>query len=188
MFESLFQYPTVVARHRQGPAADERERFLLHRAKEGATRGTLLQIARELLVIVKYISVTTDKAIGRHDLEVAADRWARRQQRKHRSHGPRWSRELFLHVGTHWLRFLGRWQKPEPAPPLSFAARIQDFVSYMREERGLSEVTSAVDCSQTVYGYAVPHGTTHPQVVLPAMGDVAISTTFSTQHVGFPSR
>ena len=146
MFESLFQYPTVVARHRQGPAADERERFLLHRAKEGATRGTLLQIARELLVIVKYISVTTDKAIGRHDLEVAADRWARRQQRKHRSHGPRWSRELFLHVGTHWLRFLGRWQKPEPAPPLSFAARIQDFVSHMREERGLSEVTIRGRC------------------------------------------
>lgn len=40
MFESLFQYPTVVARHREGPAADERQRFLLHRANEGAARGT----------------------------------------------------------------------------------------------------------------------------------------------------
>jgi hypothetical protein len=48
MFESLFQYPTVLARHRDGPAADERRRFLLHRAKEGAARDTLLRIARGL--------------------------------------------------------------------------------------------------------------------------------------------
>jgi len=27
MFESLFQYPTVLARHREGPAANERQRF-----------------------------------------------------------------------------------------------------------------------------------------------------------------
>ena len=27
MFESLFQYPTVLARHLEGPAADERQRF-----------------------------------------------------------------------------------------------------------------------------------------------------------------
>lgn len=145
MFESLFQYPTVVARHREGPAADERQRFLLHRANEGAARGTLLRIARELLVIAKNIKVATDKPIGRDDLEVAADKWARHQQRRHRSRGPRWSRELFLHVGTDWLRFLGRWEKPQP-PPAPFAGPIKDFVDYMREERGLSEVTVRGRC------------------------------------------
>jgi integrase/recombinase XerD len=145
MFESLFQYPTVLARHRDGPAADERRRFLLHRAKEGAARDTLLRIARELLVIAEHINVTTAKAIGRHALEVAADKWARHQQRRHHSHGPRWSRELFLHVGTDWLRFLGLWQEPEPAPS-PFADLIQDFVHYMREERGLSEITIRGRC------------------------------------------
>jgi hypothetical protein len=69
MFESLFQYPTVLARHRDGPAADERRRFLLHRAKEGAASDTLLGIARELLVIAKHINVTTAKAIGRQLLK-----------------------------------------------------------------------------------------------------------------------
>ncbi len=145
MFESLFQYPTVLSRHREGPAADERQRFLLHRAKEGAARGTLLRVARELLVIAKNINVTTGKAIGRHDLELAAVKWARHQQRRHRSHGPKWSRELFLQVGTDWLRFLGRWQEPEPAPS-PFAGLIKDFVHYMREERGLSEVTIRGRC------------------------------------------
>lgn len=57
MFESLFQNPTVVARHREVPAVDERQRFLLHRANEGAARRTLLRIARELLVIAKNINV-----------------------------------------------------------------------------------------------------------------------------------
>lgn len=145
MFESLFQYPTVLARHRNGPAADERRRFLLHRAKEGAARGTLLRIARELLVIAKHINVTTCKAIGRHDLEIAATQWAHHQQRRHRSHGPRWSKELFLQVGTDWLQFLGLWREREPAPS-PFADLIEDFVHYMREERGLSEVTIRARC------------------------------------------
>ena len=117
MFESLFKYPTVLARHVEGPAADERQRFLLHRANEGAALGTLLRIARELLVIAKNISVTAGRTISRRDLEVTAGKWARQQQRRNRSHGPRWSRELFLRVGTDWLRFLRRLQEPEPAPP-----------------------------------------------------------------------
>lgn len=145
MFESLFKYPSVLARHVEGPAADERQRFLLHRANEGAARGTLLRIARELLVIAKSINVTTAKAISRQDLEVAAAKWARHQQRRHHSHGPRWSRELFLQVGMDWCRFLGQWQEPEPVPP-AFANRINDFVHFMREERGLSEATIRNRC------------------------------------------
>jgi len=145
MFESLFNYPTVLARHVEGPAADERKRFLLHRANAGAARGTLLRIARELLVIAKNINVTTGKAIGRHDLEAAATKWARHQQRRHRSHGSRWSRDLFLQVGTDWFRFLGRWQEREAAPP-PFASLIHDFVHFMREERGLSEATIRNRC------------------------------------------
>ena len=38
MFETLFKYPRILARRRGGPAADERQRFLAHRAHEGAAR------------------------------------------------------------------------------------------------------------------------------------------------------
>ena len=92
MFETLFKYPRVLARHREGPATDERRRFLIHRANEGAARNTLLRTATELLVIAKNIDVTTSKAISTHDLEVAAFRWTRHQRRRCRSHGPRWSK------------------------------------------------------------------------------------------------
>jgi hypothetical protein len=33
MFDTLFKYPRVLARHREGPVADARERFLAHCAE-----------------------------------------------------------------------------------------------------------------------------------------------------------
>jgi hypothetical protein len=52
---------------------------LIHRAKEDATRGTLLGIARELLVIAKHIDVATDKAISIDDLEAPSSVCSRRK-------------------------------------------------------------------------------------------------------------
>ncbi len=40
-FESLFQYPAIVARHRGGPFAEARERFINHCASQGLARATL---------------------------------------------------------------------------------------------------------------------------------------------------
>ena len=40
MFETLFQYPAAVARHRSGPFAEARERFLNHCASQGLARAT----------------------------------------------------------------------------------------------------------------------------------------------------
>jgi integrase/recombinase XerD len=145
MFETLFKYPRVLARHREGLAADVRERFLLHRANEGVARTTLLRTARELLVVAKHVNVTAGQAICTHDLEVAADRWARHQWRRRHAHGPRWSRELFLQVATTWLRFLGRLQEPDHTPS-PFAGLIKDFANYMRDECGLSEATIRNRC------------------------------------------
>jgi integrase/recombinase XerD len=79
----LFKYSSVLARHREGPAADERQRLLNHRANEGAASSTLLRTARNLLVIAKNIDVATGKAIGSHALAVAAGKWARRQQHRY---------------------------------------------------------------------------------------------------------
>jgi len=145
MFKILFKYPRVLAHHCEGPAADERQRFLIHRAKDGAARGTLLGIARELLVIAKHIDVATDKMISIYDLEAAASRWVRHQQRRHRARGSRWSREWFIHMAKTWLHFLGRLQEQEPTPS-PFEELMKDFANYMRNERGLSEVTVRGRC------------------------------------------
>jgi integrase/recombinase XerD len=145
MFETLFKYPRVLHRHREGPAAAARERFLIHRAKEGAARNTLLRTANELLVIAKYIDVTTSTAVCTHDLEVIAGRWVCHQQRRRRIHGARWARTLFLQIASTWLRFLGLLREPEHRPSV-FADLIKNFSDYMRDDRGLSEVTIRNRC------------------------------------------
>ena len=58
MFNILFHYPRVLARHCQGPSAQARERYLTHCADQGAARVTLLLTARELLVIAQRLDLT----------------------------------------------------------------------------------------------------------------------------------
>ena len=55
MFETLFKYPRVLARHREGPVADARERFLVHCAEQGLAQESLLRTAREVLIIAEHI-------------------------------------------------------------------------------------------------------------------------------------
>ena len=43
MFETLFKYPRVVARHRTGPCLEARERFLTHCVSQGLAGATLLR-------------------------------------------------------------------------------------------------------------------------------------------------
>jgi len=140
VFETLFKYPRVVARHRAGPFAEARERFLKHCIGQGLAGATLLRHARELLVIAERIDLAGDSTIGMHSIEAAADRWAREQRVRHRVQVLQWSRKLFVQTATNWLHFLGRLPEPQPktAP---CAGRLADFAAYQRDERGLSPAT-----------------------------------------------
>jgi integrase/recombinase XerD len=140
MFEHLFTYPGVVARHREAPAAAERESYLQHCAKEGMARGTLLSVANELRVIAGRLEIVSGKAITHEQIRRAADSWARRQRRCGRSAQLRWSHGRFTQVATDWLRFLSRLEiRAVPRPEL-FGLSDQ-FLLYLREERGLSPRT-----------------------------------------------
>jgi hypothetical protein len=75
MFSILFHYPRVLARHRQGPSAQARERYLTHRADQGAACDTLLRTAREHLIIAQRLDLTTDRMISIREVEAAAERW-----------------------------------------------------------------------------------------------------------------
>ena len=76
MFEKLFKYPRVYARHRDGPLSDARESYLSHRANDGTAPNTLLRVARELLVIATEINLVVGKEIGIEEIEAAAQCWA----------------------------------------------------------------------------------------------------------------
>ena len=147
MFETLFKYPRVLARHREDPVADARERFLTHCAEQGLARESLLRTAREVLIIAKHIDLTTGTAISIHDVEAAADRWDAHQQRRYRLRGSalEGSRQLFIQKALPWLRFLGRLEQPDNEP-IPFTDLIKDFATYMRNQRGLSAVTIRNRC------------------------------------------
>lgn len=140
MLTSLFKYSAVLARHRNAPFLEERERYLRHRAEQGYARETLLCSARELLQVIQFLDITSTSPIMPEEIRAAAETWARRQCRLGRAHQFRWSRELFTRVATDWLRFLGRLEEPAPNLP-AFVGLIDQFSEWMKTERGLSSVT-----------------------------------------------
>ena len=140
MFDSLYHYPSVLARHREGPSAEDRDRFLTHCASDGAARSTLLRLAPELLAIARRIDLRGSRYISLGEVKAAADRWVGYQHRHHRIRSARFSRERFIQSASAWLRFLGRLQEPEQAPQ-AFAERADEFARYLRDERGLSPHT-----------------------------------------------
>ena len=55
MLEQLFRDESALARHRAGPFAEERERYLQHCAEHGATHGALRMKANELLWLCRHL-------------------------------------------------------------------------------------------------------------------------------------
>lgn len=142
MFEVLFAYPKVLARHQAGPAAVERDRYLEHCAGQGAARETLLRTARELLVITQRIDVTAGNPVSRSEIDNAAWTWVRQQKRRCRADSGEWSRRLFVQVAVAWLGFLGILENVPHGRRNIFSGQVDDFITHLRDERGLSPSTA----------------------------------------------
>ncbi len=142
MFDKLFKRPCTITRQREAPLAAERASFLAQRAKDGAAPDTLVRLARELLVVVQELDLTSSHLITREAVEAAAERWAKQQRHRNRARKLQWSRVFFVQTATAWLRYLGRLCIPAPAPK-PFAPLVAAFISYLQHERGLSAATMA---------------------------------------------
>lgn len=140
MFETLYRYSRVLVRHLDGPAAEERDRFVTHCVEAGAARDSVLHLASELLLVAQRLDIDGTRAITPEEIWSAADRWVRHQRRYGRIRTARFSRQRFVQVATDWLRFLGRLE----AAPVTHGAGsdlVDEFATYMRMERGLSPHT-----------------------------------------------
>ena len=143
MFSQLFNCPLTVARHRSAPLLDQRLRFLRHCAANGSPRSTLRRIARELLAISSQLDLQTDALIRVEDIEVAAHQWAYRQPSHFKLGNAELTRIHFLLAAKKWLGFLGRLC---PASSTPYACLVEEFATYMRSERGLSDMTIRSEC------------------------------------------
>jgi site-specific recombinase XerD len=132
MFDRLFTLPAARARHRDGPLAEERGRFLAHLDDLGVARRTLREHADRLLVIADALGLA-----GRPDGAVISRDEIRR--------GAVGDRDNFSRLAVRWLRFLGRLER-RPVPTGAWADRIEAFARHMRDERRLSPVTVVDRC------------------------------------------
>jgi site-specific recombinase XerD len=138
MFEELFDGPIALARHRKKPLPEERRRFLSHLQTLGYTANSLKTIACELIVIATRLNLAGSGPLDAAIVEVAAQRWARRQRRRHRSRDAALSARNFRYWAEQWLRYLGRWQAAPPAAPPPNRALLDGFMVWMADEQGLA--------------------------------------------------
>jgi integrase/recombinase XerD len=132
MLEHLFRSESALTRHRAGPFAEERERYLQHCAEHGATRAALRVKANELLWLCQHLPRDAFQGIDLPALQEIA--------RKRRSvcKGATTERRL-VDIGRPWLRFLGWWRVP--MAELRFQSHLERYVAWMRDERGFSSST-----------------------------------------------
>jgi len=130
MFDTLFRQNAALRRHRAGPLADERERYLRHCSDRGMTLGELRKRAKCLLWIATRLSADDSDGIDAARLHTIVYRPP--------SPGPTMAR-VFVALARSWLKFLGRWH--EEHEPVPCAEHLERYVAWMRDERGLSPVT-----------------------------------------------
>ena len=144
MFEKLFKRRSTLARHQNAPYAEERARYLAHCEQQGYTCETLLMKARELLWVARKLRVDSDRPVTITEIEAASQGWEERQRCCGQTLNTRWTRTRFIQVATPWLRFLGCLHDPvEPSP---FSHLIDDFATWMEQERGLASTTIGTRC------------------------------------------
>jgi len=139
MYEELFQNPSTVARHRSAPYAEERARYLRHCACQGYSRSTLLQKAADLLWAARKLSIYPELRVNLQQLEAVAQGWEEREHECGQTLNAHWTRKRFIETARPWLRFLGCFC--EPVSPLPFANLLEDYVSWMKYERGFAVTT-----------------------------------------------
>jgi site-specific recombinase XerD len=145
MFDRLFQLPGTVARHRNGPLAEERLRYLVHCAGQRLARGSLRNIALYTLTIAQRLRLAERRGelIARAEIEAEADRWVKQARRRPRRPIRCTAvRRHFVGNAVRWLTFLGRLQTPRPAPQ-PYADLVTRFADYLLGERGLARSTIA---------------------------------------------
>jgi site-specific recombinase XerD len=147
MFEQLFKRPHALLRHRNGPLAEERRRYLAHCAEQQMSRRTLRRTATYILIVAKALRLADrpGELVTRAEIEAKADRWANRHPKPPAMREAHRSWRRFTGSAIRWLTFLGRLQPPSAAPR-PYAEHVAQFSDYMLRERGLSPLTVQYRC------------------------------------------
>jgi site-specific recombinase XerD len=114
------------------PFADERNRYLGYCAANGARPEVLKVKRRELLWIARHLGPDADRGVGMPELLPIA-------QARQNVRGAATAARRVIDIGRPWLKFLGWWR--EPAVIFSYQTQLDQYVVWMRDERGLTPST-----------------------------------------------
>jgi site-specific recombinase XerD len=136
MFEKVLSRRFHLNRHRNGPYAEERERYLALLMQEGRSRSILKAVTTLLYCMAEQLPLHCTIVVPAQ-IEAAARRWSATLGgvQSYRHNMERW----FVFHATNWLRMLGRLQ--EPVLRLPFAAELDAFLHFEQQERGFADAT-----------------------------------------------
>ena len=138
MFETLFTYPRVLRRHREGPLAEERAAYLCELAARCVAPATLIKQARCCLrVAVELERWPGDRCFDNAEVREMASRYAARS----RVASSRNAREHFRATAVDLLRRLGRLRPVPTGLPHRYEAMLCEFVALQHDRSWLSEAT-----------------------------------------------
>jgi site-specific recombinase XerD len=133
MFENIVSTDRALARHREGPLAAERERYLRHCADQGASRDSLGLRARLILWVAEHMSPNDFGLVDASRLHEIVHGSV-----SHATPAPTTAASL-VRFARPWLKYLGWW--PQVVDVIPFAPALEHFVAWMRDERGLTQCT-----------------------------------------------
>jgi integrase/recombinase XerD len=150
MFEQLFRFRGPLNAHLNAPLAEERRRFLCHRADQDIGRNGLRVLAYYLLACTQYLRLgdRPGELIAYAEVETQATRWASRSSKSpnmRKIKGRRSSRGEFLRHASSWIKFMGRLQMPT-APAGPCAEHLATFANHLLRDKGLSTRTVRDRC------------------------------------------
>jgi hypothetical protein len=119
-------------RSQDQPFADERDRYLSHCAAHGARPAVLRVKRNELQWIARRLGPDADRGVGMTELMAIA-------LERRNLHGSATAARRVIDIGRPWLRFLG-WWRDAAVPPL-YLTQLDQYVAWMRDERGLTPST-----------------------------------------------
>jgi site-specific recombinase XerD len=135
MFETLFSTDCALARHRNGPLATERVRYLQYCADLGGTLNSLRNKARLILWVAEHLSPNDYGMVDASRLrEILLGSVLPAAVKP----APTTVATL-LNIARPWLKYIGWWPKADESIP--FATVLDQFVVWMRDERGLTQCT-----------------------------------------------
>jgi integrase/recombinase XerD len=122
----------------EAPFCAEREAYLLHLQKMGASYRELKLVAGYLLHIVRILDMTSLRPVSEEEIRAAGNHWARYTGPNKRALSCRGSPRYLVRFATQWFNFLGL--MPTPPRP-RFHELIVDFDQAMINVRRLSPMT-----------------------------------------------